>query len=65
MDIEIKRISEWARELKLPLKTLRKAASRGQLAAKQLGRGTNSPFYATRADIEAWLNSRTIVRRAW
>lgn len=61
-----KRIADWAAELKVGLKTIRRAIRRGQLNAVQFGRGPNSPFYATEADINAWLEDRKVNgRRLW
>lgn len=63
--MEIKRTTEWAKELNLPVKLLRRAAAKGQLQVMQLGRGANSPYYATRESVEAWIESRKLKRRAW
>ncbi|MCZ7604849.1 MAG: helix-turn-helix domain-containing protein [Planctomycetota bacterium] len=65
MTTEVKRISEWAAELGLPQKTLRTAVGRGHLKAMRLGMGPRSPYFCTRADIDAWFESRRVKRRAW
>lgn len=63
--MELKRITEWATVLGLPQKTLRVAVGRGHLQAARLGLGPKAPYYCTKQDIDAWIESRRVHRRAW
>lgn len=62
---EVKRITEWATLLGLPQKTLRVAVGRGHLKAMRFGLGPKAPYYCTREQIDEWMASRTVKRRAW
>ncbi len=62
---QLRRISEWADELGIHRKAIQRAIAWGHLHARRLGVSDNSPYYLTREDIDTWLDSRTIRRRAW
>jgi hypothetical protein len=64
--MKAQRISKWAEQLDTTTKAIRRAIHFGHLHAVQLGRGPNSPYYATEDQIRAWLDKREVVgRRAW
>lgn len=62
---QLKRISEWAAELGISRKAIQRAIGWGHLPATKLGISDTSPYYLTRADIDAWLESRKVRVRAW
>lgn len=57
VDLDIKRITEWAVELGkvFSVKRLRHAAATGKLVTVKFGRAKNSPRYCTFADIQKWV----------
>ncbi len=59
----MKRISEVARELGLPVKTLRTAVRRGRLEAVQLGPSDNSPYRVSDHAVQQWLANHQVRRR--
>lgn len=62
---QLKRISEWAAELGINRKAFQRAIGWGHLRATKLGISDCSPYYCTQSDVDAWLESRTLKRRAW
>lgn len=65
MPQQLKRVSVWAKELGITRDRILEAINLGHLKAKRLGIGPTSPWYCSEAEINEWLEARTVQRRAW
>ena len=61
----ILRVQDWAKRTGLSPKTLKRAILAGHLHARRLGNGKTTPYYVTDKDLDRWLESRLVPRRAW
>lgn len=62
---KLKPISVWITELGITRKSMLRAIDLGHLQAIRLGVGPKAPYFLTQTQVQEWLASRTVKRRAW